>query len=95
MTTLTPRYVLMLVGQLPAGSALSASMQGGQQYRPWTLETHLLAATVNLLFVANSQRARKKSRKLPVTPPKPKVRARPRRVLSIAGLPSTRRVAGR
>lgn len=91
---LTPRYVLWLAGQLPDGSAYTASLRGGAKHQPWTLENHLLAATVNLLFVANRQRARKPTRKMPVVPPKPSRRQRSGRVVRIGNLPSARKTAG-
>ncbi|HEY9417885.1 MAG TPA: hypothetical protein VIQ30_24260 [Pseudonocardia sp.] len=93
---LTPRYALWLVGQLPEGSAFFASLQGGPRYRAWTLQNHLAAATVNLLYAANHQRANKKMKKPPIVAPKPTIAARARRgrVMRIANLPSARKVAG-
>jgi hypothetical protein len=76
---LSPRYVLLLVGQLDDTSAFSASVRGGPEFRPWSLQNVLLAASVNLLHNANGQRAGKKVRPL-IEPPKnkakPKVMAR-------------------
>lgn len=92
---LTPRYVLWLVGQLPESSAFVASVRGGQKFRAWTTEAHMLAGLVNLTFAANYQRAHKKPKKPPIVPPKPRASARARRTISIAGLPSARKVAGR
>jgi hypothetical protein len=89
---LTPRYVLMLVGQLPDGSAFAASVRGGARYRQWTLQNHLLAGIFNMTFAANRQRGGKPTKKLPVQPPKE--RRAPGRVVRIADLPSARRVAG-
>lgn len=71
-TDLTPRYVFWLVEHLPADSATYAAMKGGAEYRPWTIETYLLAQAVNLLAGANHQRAGKRMRRAPVQPPKPK-----------------------
>lgn len=89
----------MLVGQLPEESALSASRQGGPRYRPWTLQNHLLAATVNMLYAANRQRGGKPTKTMPIVPPKPTVKARQQqrkgRVVRIGSLPSARKVAGR
>lgn len=82
-TTVTPRYVLWLVEQLPESSATVASMRGGPQHRSWTTEAHLQAATVNLLFAANRQRANKPTRKFPVEPPKTGKR-KPRRTVTVA-----------
>lgn len=74
----------MLVGQLPPGSAFSASVRGGNEFRAWTPELHLSAAVVNLLAAANRQRAGKRSSKPLVKPP---TQARkPVRVLSVAEL---------
>lgn len=66
---MTPRYVLWLAEQLPQDSALSASMRGGPEFRPWTAQIHLLAALVNLTHAANRQRAGKKSGSPLVKPP--------------------------
>jgi hypothetical protein len=74
-TTLTPRYVLWLVEHLPPESATIASMKGGPEHRPWTIETFLLAQAVNLLAGANHQRAGKRMRKPPIVPPRPKTTA--------------------
>jgi hypothetical protein len=75
-TQLTPRYVLMLVEHLPDSSAIASSHRGGREHRPWTFETHLLAATVNLLYAANRQRAKKSTPKPLITAPKRKTKAR-------------------
>lgn len=80
---LTPRRVLWLVGQLPPDSALSASVRGGPEYRAWTPELHLLAATVNLLAAANRQRAGKRGNKPVITPPQAQQKPR---VLTVAEL---------
>lgn len=90
-STVTPRYVLWLAGQLPPDSALRASMQGGVEYRPWTPETYLLAAAVNLLGAANRQRAGKRSSKPLVEPPKPKRKAR---VVPLAQIAARQRAEG-
>jgi len=87
----------MLVGQLPEGSAFFASIQGGAKYRSWTLQNQLLAFIGNSTYAGNRQRAGKPTKKLPIVPPKPSIKARRsqgRRVQRIAGLPSTRRIAG-
>ena len=81
-TSLTARYVLWLVEHLPEDSATFASMRGGPRFRSWTTQTHLMAAMVNLLHGANSQRAGKRSRPL-VRPPKPE-RPKRARVASVA-----------
>jgi len=70
---LTPRYVFWLVEHLPADSATYAAMKGGPEFRPWTIDTYLIAQIVNMLAVANHQRAGKRIRKMPIQPPKPKV----------------------
>ncbi|HEX6969047.1 MAG TPA: hypothetical protein VF174_09595 [Micromonosporaceae bacterium] len=75
-STVTPRYVLWLVGQLPPDSALGAAHQGGPEFRSWTPQNYLLAAAVNLLAAANRQRAGKRSSKPLVTPPRRKQKAR-------------------
>jgi len=90
-STVTPRYVLWLVGQLPANSAFFASQQGGAEFRSWTPETYLLAAAVNLLHAANRQRAGKKSGSPLVKPPTKK--AKPR-VLSLAQIAARQRDGG-
>lgn len=71
---LTPRYVLWLVEHLPADSATYAAMKGGPEHRAWTIETYLLGHAVNMLAVANHQRAGKRIRKMPIVPPKIKVK---------------------
>jgi hypothetical protein len=43
----TPRYVLMLVGQLPDTSAFAASVRGGPEFRSWTFTNSLLVAIAN------------------------------------------------
>lgn len=63
----------MLVEQLDDTSAFSASVRGGPEFRPWSLQNVLLAASVNLLHNANGQRAGKKVRPL-VEPPKKRVK---------------------
>jgi hypothetical protein len=80
--TVTPRYVLWLVGQLPDTSAYAASLRGGPEFRPWTLTNTLLAAVVNLLAAANHQRSGRKRGFKPLveTPQK----RRPARVVRIA-----------
>jgi hypothetical protein len=83
-TSLTPRYVLMLVEHLPDDSALFAAMRGGKEHRPWTVETHLLTAVVNLLNAANRQRAGLKTRKPLVEPPKTKKRKPAGRTVTVA-----------
>jgi hypothetical protein len=69
----------MLVGQLSDASAFSASVRGGPEFRSWSLQNTLLAASVNLLHGANSQRAGKKSKPL-IQPPKQKPKSRVMRV---------------
>lgn len=71
---LTPRYVFWLVEHLPADSSTWAAMKGGKEHRSWTTETYLLAHAVNALVVGNHQRAGKRIRKMPVVPPKPKIK---------------------
>lgn len=73
----------MLVGQLPQDSAFAASMRGGAELRPWTLQLYLLAAVVNLLNAANRQRAGKRGNAQIVKPPKPQGNTKPR-TLSVA-----------
>jgi hypothetical protein len=58
-------------------------VRGGQEFRPWTPETYLLAAGVNLLAAANRQRAGKRGNKPVVTPPQAQ---RKPRVLTVAEL---------
>jgi hypothetical protein len=91
-STLTPRFVLWLVEHLPEDAALLASMRGGRKFRPWTTETQILAAMANLLAGANFQRAGKKMRKPIVQMPKPTRRRVAGRRISLANLPSARRV---
>jgi hypothetical protein len=76
----TPRYVLMLVGQLSDDSALAASVRGGPEFRSWTLQNYLLAAIVNIVNAANMQRAGKKAKPV-VKPPQKAVK---RKVLTVA-----------
>lgn len=73
---LTPRYVLWLVGQLPPESALWASQRGGSQWRPWPIGNQLLAAQVNHLAAANSQRAGKKPKPVITMPKESKPKGR-------------------
>jgi hypothetical protein len=80
---ITPRYVLWLVGQLSQSSAFAASTRGGAEFRPWTSETYLLAAVVNLLNAANRQRAGKRGSQPLVKPPQP-VQKRQPLVLTVA-----------
>jgi hypothetical protein len=84
----TPRYVLMLVGQLPDTSAFAASVRGGPEFRSWTFTNSLLVAIANLTYGANQQRAGKKSIKTLVAPPKKKA---PKRVLSLAEILARRK----
>jgi len=77
---LSPRRVLWLVEHLPPDSAFRASMQGGNEFRGWTQQTYLLAATVNLLNAANRQRAGKKTKGPLVKPPSSANRSKVRRV---------------
>lgn len=51
---------------------------------------HMQAATVNLLYSANRQRAGKPTRKAPIEPPKQRQRAT-RRVIDLSRLPSARK----
>lgn len=96
-TTLTPRFVLWLVEHVPHDSATVAAMKGGQEHRPWTIDTFLLAQAVNLLAGANHQRAGKRMRKPPVQPPKPRVAAAVKkkrgRVVRIADIGARRALA--
>lgn len=73
--------MLWLIEQLPQEAAFGASVRGGAEYRPWTPQLHLLAATVNLLHAANRQRGGKKTREPVVKPPSAK---RTSRVLTVA-----------
>lgn len=66
----------MLVEHLPESSAFHASLRGGREFRPWTTETYLATATVNLLYAANRQRANQKTRIPLVEPPKAKPKRR-------------------
>jgi hypothetical protein len=79
----TPRYVLWLVGQLPPGSAFAASSRGGPEYRAWTPDLYLQAATVNLLHAANRQRAGKKTKEPLVKAPSDKPRERRMSVVDV------------
>lgn len=72
----------MLVGQLDDTSAFAASCRGGTEFRPWSLQNTLLAATVNLLHNANGQRAGKRVRPL-VEPPRKKVKPRTLRIADL------------
>lgn len=80
---LTPRWVLMLVGQLPDTSAFAASVKGGPEFRAWSVTNSLLAANANLLHAANTQRAGKKSFKPLIAPPKKQAAKRVLRVADI------------
>ena len=83
---LTPRYLLWLVEHLPEDSAVIARARGGQRHRPWTSQAHLLAAAVNLLYVANRQRAGKPARRPLITPPKSKAPKKRGRVVRVADM---------
>lgn len=87
-TGVTPRFVLMLVGQLPESSAFAASCRGGSEFRGWSLTNTLLAAQVNQLHAANQQRAGKKRIKPIVQPPQ---KAKPKRVVRIADIVAARK----
>lgn len=66
---------LWLLEWLPEGAALHASIQGGPEFRPWTLATTLQAGSLNALNGANWQRAGGKGKKpQPVSPPTKKKR---------------------
>lgn len=86
--SLTPRYVLMLVGQLPDSAAYVAAARGGPQFRPWTSTTHLLATLVNLTHAANRQRGGKPTRKPLIAPPETKRKARKMTVSELKKLAS-------
>ena len=58
-------------------------MRGGPEFRPWSLQNVMLAATVNLLHNANGQRAGKKVAPL-IKPPKNK--AKPKLMTRVADL---------
>jgi hypothetical protein len=83
----TPRYVLWLVGQLPDTSAFAASVRGGAEFRAWGTQTYLLAASANMLYAANQQRAGKKSIKPLIKPP---AAAKPKRVMRVAEVAALR-----
>ena len=74
--------MFMLVGQLPDTSAFAASARGGPEFRAWSVSNSLLAANVNLLHAANSQRAGKKFKPL-IKPPQKRA---PKRVLRVADI---------
>lgn len=78
---MTPRWVLLLVGQLSDTSAFAASVRGGPEFRSWSVTNSLLAANANLLHAANTQRAGKKSFKPIVEMPKKRV---PKKVLRVS-----------
>lgn len=61
--------MLWLVEQLPSDSAFAASVRGGPEMRAWDPMMHVLAAITNLLYVANRQRAGKRTRDMLVKPP--------------------------
>jgi hypothetical protein len=82
-STVTPRYVLSLVGQLPPESAFGASVRGGSEFRPWSPQLYVLAAIANLLNAANRQRAGKRGGQPIVKPPTAKQRTTPH-VLTVA-----------
>lgn len=86
-TTVTPRFVLWIAGQLPADSALAASRQGGAEFRPWTPTVYLLAAITNLTNAANRQRAGKRTRDQLVKPPTKRTVRR----VSVAGIAARQR----
>lgn len=84
-STLTPRWVLWLTGQLSSDSALWAAQRGGQQWRAWPIRNQLAAAAVNQLAAANYQRAGKRPRPVIELPKdKPAARARVITVAEIA-----------
>ena len=89
-SSVTPRFVLWLVGQLPPDSALGAASRGGSEFRPWTPELYLLAGIANLLNAANRQRAGKKTREPLVKPPTTKQKPR---VLSVAEIARRQKAA--
>ncbi|AWY03843.1 tail assembly chaperone [Gordonia phage Nedarya] len=74
--SVSPRYVLNLIINLPATSAFYASRRGGAHYRGWDEERYLLAALVNSQRMANymfqlANRDPKKSSVPPVPEPIP------------------------
>ena len=83
--------MLWLVGQLPDTSAFSASLRGGQEFRSWSLQNTLLAASVNLLYAANQQRGGKKSMKQLVKVPQPKRQKVRGKVLRVADVLARRK----
>lgn len=84
--------MLWLVGQLPPDSAFGASVRGGNEFRPWTPELHLLAGIANLLASANRQRAGKRGGKPVVQPPTAKKRTATR-VLTVAQISARQKAA--
>lgn len=82
-STLTPRLVLWLAGQLPPDSAFAASMQGGTEFRWWTPSNQLLVGTVNQLYAANQQRAGKRTIKPLIDSPKRRQKPRVVRVAEL------------
>lgn len=75
---ITPRLILQLVKHLPETSATVAAIRGGQQFRPWTQDTYMLALLANLLYGANRQRAGKATRSPLVKPPQAKQTEKPK-----------------
>lgn len=78
---LTPREVFSYLAFMPEDSAYHAELQGGQQFRGWTIDRYFLAAALDVLQAANYQRSGGKGRK-----PKPAYRPKKKSAgVSIAG----------
>ena len=66
----SPRWVLMLITQLPAGSRFYAAKRGGPQFRGWDESRYLQASLVNSIRALQWTYVASKSKRKP-PPPEP------------------------
>ncbi len=66
--TMSPRWLLMLITQLPAGSRFYAARRGGAQFRGWDETRYILAAVVNSVRVLQWTYVASKAKRKPSPP---------------------------
>ncbi len=66
--TLSPKWLLTLITQLPAGSRFYAARRGGVQFRGWDENRYLMAAVVNSIRVLQWTYVASKSKRKPPEP---------------------------
>lgn len=67
-TTASPRWLLLLITQLPAGSRFYAAHRGGPQFRGWDETRYLLVALVNSIRVLQWTYVASHSKRKPPAP---------------------------